>query len=93
MRQVGTYRPRELERQADESFVGSVKIERVVAEHGCHEVAVRARSRQVDARLIVLQAHSEHGATRLAALVRLAEPRTAAAVAFGVAAEAVDELG
>lgn len=59
-----TYRPREVERKSDgvrETRQGGIRAEvnHVLAQNGCHDVAVRARRRRLDLRLVLLQADPE----------------------------------
>ena len=99
-----TYRPWEFEWQADGVSTGGVvgrvvgrgKIERIVAEDGCRKIAISARSRQVDAGLVVLEADPKLRAARFTAPAACVGRRrrrfeSVAAMTFGVAAQLVLE--
>lgn len=96
-----TYRPGELEGQSDRvstdgSVARSVKVGRVVTQDGRDEITVGARARQVNARLVVLQADAELSAARFTApsgqsVGSRRRFESAAAVALGIAAQLVDE--
>ena len=104
-----TYRPGELERQTDSvstdgRVVGARAVEagRVITEDGREEITVGARTRQIDARLVVLQTDAELSTARFTApsgweivVVVVGWCRrcfeSTAAVAFGIAAQLVEE--
>jgi hypothetical protein len=72
-----TYRPGELEGQFDSVSIREWAIQRpvgaevdtILAEDGRGEVAVGARTGEIDARLIVFQTDTELGVARFTALV------------------------
>jgi len=93
-----TYRPGELEGQFDSVSIRECGILRLIAEvdtilteNGRGEIAVGARTAEIDAGLIVFQTDTELGAARFTALVGGGGAESATAVAFDVAAERVVE--
>ena len=93
------YRPGEFEWQSDGVSIGGgwwVKIERIVAEDGCREIAISARSRQVDAGLVVLEADPKLRAARFTAPAAVRRRRrrsfeSVAAMTFGIATQLILE--
>lgn len=76
MDEFNTYRPGEFERQSNGVSTGRrigrrrfvvIELERIVAENGRGEIAISARSRQVDAGLVVLEADPKLRAARFTA--------------------------